>query len=149
MRMIIWLLFASLLTGCHSTVQELRQAPVDRTITVQAAAEPLAACVHYRAPESEPNYRYQLSHDGSTAVLLATRTTDFLTQQTMAALELRFLEQGPKTTIEIREGNLAGAYLSKHVMPIIETCSHPATSAPGVGTPPQSAAPTSARPSAP
>jgi len=145
MRLFVLALLSFSLIGCPSSVQELRQSQPAKTVTVSGTASAFSSCVQYHIMAADDLYRYQLLNDGTHPVLLATRTSDFITQQQMAGIEMRFVEQGPKTTIEIREGNIDGSWLAKRALPIIESCA----SAPDADARPPRDAATATRPIAP
>ena len=137
MNQVAMIVLLGALSGCVSTLTEVRQAEPEKTIEYPVDAETLSYCVHRAVEGIDSAYTYRLSHspDRREFFISATRLSDAITLRQMAGMEVRFLSHVRTTTVELRKGDTDGWWLARDTWPLIEHCSQQLTQpSPDAGT---------------
>ena len=119
------ILLMTVLTGCMSSLAEVRRAPVDRSQDFIANTADLSYCVHQAIQGLDTGFTFLLSGspDQREFFITATRMENILTMNQGVGMELHFLTHGQVTTVELRKGAIAGWRLDRETWPLIEPCS--------------------------
>ncbi len=114
----------TVLSGCAPSIAELRQQPPDHTATFVSTPDQVSHCAMRALEENNSYYTYRLSHDPNHRefLLTVTRTSDALTLQQLAVMELRFLHIPTGTQAELRGNWIDGWGLAKEQWPLVQRC---------------------------